>query len=983
MTYPKAVGKAVSILFCAILALFAHGAIAINASPHPVQVTQPDGTRISLRIHGNAGFNWKEDSNGYTVLRDKNRRYFYARRAANGHLVVTPHEVGKANPRALGLEKRVLPSAAVIAQLRANGPGGTVNDGQQSIQQTAPLGTVKNLVIAIKFSNHGARPVPSEADLDVLFNEVDSTSALAPTGSVRDVYYVNSYGQLTLASTIADWVTVSNTETYYANGSSGDQTLHQALIEALEAVDETVNFNEYDVDNDGYIDSITFLHSGYGAEWGGDDAYGTYYYSRIWSHRWVLWDTDGNGSSFPPEPEWSSNEGVKVWDYHISPALWGTSGSEIGRIGVIAHETGHFFGLPDFYDTNGGGEGIGSYGMMANSWGFDSSQLYPPHFSPWSKAELGWSTPTVLAAPGNYVLQASENANEYYRIDQGYPPGEYLLIENRQPAEFDAAMPQGGLAIWHIDESADDVTEGYPGQSGWPGNGRHYRVSLLQADGNYDLELGNNRGDGGDVFRAGAVDGISKDGTSGSPSNSFPDTDSYQSGYIIATNNAIDNISASATSMSFDYSNSVPQAGPDLAQADQSNAYGQLSGSYIDTHSLDNNYQVLTESHSGGKPANRHDRLQHTWSFTLNGGNHQFNLNAFMQGTGDADTGFDFSWSTSSSGGYVPMFTVTDQASSNSYLTHDLGISSGTVYVRAEDNNRSSGENSNNSLHINHMFIDGGAPLTTPPGQASNPFPSNGATGIGQSTTLSWTAGTDTESHYVYFGDTMPPAYQGQQAGTSFATPLLMENTTYYWRIDEDNDFGTTTGDVWSFTTGADIQPGQATGPNPSNGAIGVVLNPILSWTAGANAVSHDVYFGTAGNPPTNQGNQSGTSFNAGQLLTDQEYVWRIDEVNGFGSTTTGVLWNFYSASAPDFDLTANGYKVRGKHTVDLAWNSAAAPNEGGVDIYRNQTKIASNETNNGEYTDNTGNKGSASYSYQVCVAGSTVDCSDFYAVVF
>ena len=59
------------------------------------------------------------------------------------------------------------------------------------------------------------------------------------------------------------------TEAYCANGQSGlDSYLHACLRNALDKVDVFTDFDEFDTNNDGWIDAITFLHSGYGAEWG-------------------------------------------------------------------------------------------------------------------------------------------------------------------------------------------------------------------------------------------------------------------------------------------------------------------------------------------------------------------------------------------------------------------------------------------------------------------------------------------------------------------------------------------------------------------------------------------------------------------------------------------------------------------------------------------------------------------------------------------
>jgi hypothetical protein len=92
---------------------------------------------------------------------------------------------------------------------------------------------------------------------------------------------------------------------------------------------------------------------------------------------------------------------------------------------------------------------------------------------------------------------------------------------------------------------------------------------------------------------------------------------------------------------------------------------------------------------------------------------------------------------------------------------------------------------------------------TAPPGQASNPNPTNGVTDVSiYDATLSWTPGSKAFSHDVYWGTSNPPDFLGNQTGITYNLGSLGASTTYYWRIDEKNSVGTTTGTVWSFTTG-------------------------------------------------------------------------------------------------------------------------------------------------------------------------------------
>jgi hypothetical protein len=236
--------------------------------------------------------------------------------------------------------------------------------------------------------------------------------------------------------------------------------------------------------------------------------------------------------------------------------------------------------------------------------------------------------------------------------------------------------------------------------------------------------------------------------------------------------------------------------------------------------------------------------------------------------------------------------------------------------------------------------------------QASNPSPVNGGTGVDIEADLSWTAGEGAASHDVHFG-TDPPPPPGfppvvNQTDTTYDPGTLEEGITYYWRIDEKNEAGTTIGTVWSFTTY--IPAPEIATPNrpvnPNGTAVDVPdvkVGISLRWFSGDRAASHDVYLGI--NPvdvnnadntsPEFKGNilqeygdpvEGGVLFTTqpgvGDLPYDSSYYWRIDEINP-GGTTKGNIWNFTTESdtyPPNFTYLGAGSITA--HEATITWTT-------------------------------------------------------------
>jgi alkaline phosphatase len=330
---------------------------------------------------------------------------------------------------------------------------------------------------------------------------------------------------------------------------------------------------------------------------------------------------------------------------------------------------------------------------------------------------------------------------------------------------------------------------------------------------------------------------------------------------------------------------------------------GVVGGSYADTHVSDDVWQTITEKKSGGAPSTRYSQLEHKWTFSLGSADTAtFYVEAHKTPSDDGDD-FVFAYSTNDSS-YTDMITVTSTTDTVQSYILPPGTS-GTLYVRVMDTDRTAGNMTMDTISVDRMYIKveaGGPPDTTPP----QPDPMTWAvvphaTG---STSISMTATTATDASGVEYSFECTAGAghnSGWQDSAAYEDTGLTPETQYTYRVQARdksvNQNATAFSPEASATTDPQGElPGQATNPNPPDGGTADRKTVVLSWLAGTGATSHDVYLGTS---PTLteedfQGNQTETTFDPPGFLGKMWYYWRIDEVNQSG-TTTGVVWSFLS----------------------------------------------------------------------------------------
>jgi len=402
-------------------------------------------------------------------------------------------------------------------------------------------------------------------------------------------------------------------------------------------------------------------------------------------------------------------------------------------------------------------------------------------------------------------------------------------------------------------------------------------------------------------------------------------------------------------------SHNVAETEPGWAAFTPTDSGTVVDGIKIEIATTETGETIQSRLHAGGMPL---ELIYRDFWFTVNGGlkitlsglnpNETYEITMYSWDGPSAEThttdwiaNGDYCLTTSFTGG-----STVETEDSYAFSGNATADGTGQIILEATPNPSTSypGPPGQYFCFLNAVVVSSLTPLTT----ARHPVPEDGATVTSTAVELQWEPGMLSSSSNVYFGEdsdgvtnatTADPEFRGNITDVSFmvgsaGNPYpdgLVPNTTYYWRIDGVNDLQADSpwkGEVWSFT----VASLSATEPGPMNGSLFADPNAVLTWTVGAGAVQHHVYFGSsledvqAGTGGTDKGTVTDPCYPTGMLELNTTYYWRVDEID----TTTahaGDVWSF-TTTLPGLGTVMMDFweNVNGDHTLANLLNDGRYP---------------------------------------------------------
>ncbi|MBO6263694.1 MAG: hypothetical protein J6N93_05440 [Clostridia bacterium] len=313
-------------------------------------------------------------------------------------------------------------------------------------------GDVEVLVIPISFTNTDYEKYGTKTEIiERLEKAFNGTEEQTGWYSLSGYYKEVSYGKLNIHANISE--VYETGEAYDVKKGVSGKTDCDYLLGALEYFDDRIDYSVYDQNDDGKIDCVYMVYLA--PYYSSSDLWWAYFYSYY--GKTVKYDNIEVCDYL-----WFSYE---FFDEYIS--VYRTENGKRQYVYVdincetLIHETGHALGLDDYYDYEDGGVvgGLAYFDMMDGTQG---------DHCPYSKAILGWISPTVVyekdytatlrsfASTGDTIIISKNDGGtyfeEYYMIALYTPTG-----VNEIKKEHQCGIPEHtGIMIWHVDATLID-----------------------------------------------------------------------------------------------------------------------------------------------------------------------------------------------------------------------------------------------------------------------------------------------------------------------------------------------------------------------------------------------------------------------------------------------------------------------------------------------------------------------------------------------
>lgn len=462
--------KASTKLLILVIMLCATMAWAGPARDVVIKHIQPDGTELSLHLVGDEYMHYYVNLADGQKMRQEDDGHFYPITESTAQEMLR-----NANTQRQDAQQRRAKRISQIRNISKKDAPKKVRTGDFHKEK----GSKKGLVILVNFADLSINENHTQTSFYNKFN-LKGYKEDGHIGSVKDYFEDQSYGIFSIDFDIVGPITLSKEMSYYGENDDygNDKAVGSMAKEACIAVDDKINFSDYDWDGDNEVDLVFIIYAGYGEQYGANA-------NTIWTSAGTLSDQLQYGDTGAGA---LSLDGVKIDIFACASELAFSTGTELDGIGGACHEFSHCLGFPDLYDTDfSGAIGMASYDLMCDGQynGPKWKGEVPAGYSVYERWMAGWLEPEILnesstilnmpdlgSAPSAYIIYNSNNANEYF------------LLENRQNKKwfryYNADISGHGLFITHIDYDAKTWSFNKPND-----DPQHQRVSWVPADKNY------------------------------------------------------------------------------------------------------------------------------------------------------------------------------------------------------------------------------------------------------------------------------------------------------------------------------------------------------------------------------------------------------------------------------------------------------------------------------------------------------------------